>query len=118
VPSCTEDRSGFLRVRTCAAARAIENQCYVLHAPTVGWLWSVPTAALHYGQASVLGPCDLGFARDGVLAEGPLGVESLVVADLDIAQLDRVREMGTVRTLRDSAASDALAATITVESIA
>ncbi len=30
VPSCTDDRQGYLRVRYCAQARAIENQMYVL----------------------------------------------------------------------------------------
>ena len=38
VPSCTDDRQGFLRVRYCAQARAIENQMYVIHASTVGSL--------------------------------------------------------------------------------
>ena len=51
VPSCTDDRQGFLRVRYCAQARAIENQMYVIHSSTVGSLPMVPAVSLNYGQA-------------------------------------------------------------------
>ena len=54
VPSCTDDRQGFLRVRYCAHARAIENQIYVIHSSTVGSLPQVPAVSLNYGQASIL----------------------------------------------------------------
>ncbi|MBN1489635.1 MAG: GNAT family N-acetyltransferase, partial [Phycisphaerae bacterium] len=36
VPFCTDERYGYLRVRYCAQARAIENQMYVAIAGTVG----------------------------------------------------------------------------------
>ena len=36
VPFCTDDRQGYLRVRYCAQARAIENQVYTCIAGTVG----------------------------------------------------------------------------------
>lgn len=36
VPSCTDDRQGFLRVRYCCHARAIENQVFVVMTSTVG----------------------------------------------------------------------------------
>ncbi|MEO7793269.1 MAG: carbon-nitrogen hydrolase family protein [Thermoanaerobaculia bacterium] len=102
VPSCTDDRHGFLRVRYCAQARAIENQIYVVHSCTVGSLPMVPAVALNYGQASVLTPCDFPFARDGIRAEGEVNQEMLVVADLDLEILRRSRETGTVLPLRDS----------------
>ena len=54
VPSCTDDRQGFLRVRYCAHARAIENQMFVIHSSTVGSLPQVPAVSLNYGQASIL----------------------------------------------------------------
>jgi len=102
VPSCTDDRQGFLRVRYCAQARAIENQMYVIHACTVGSLPMVPAVSLNYGQASVLTPSDFSFARDGVRAEGAVNQEMMVVADLDLEDLRRSREHGTVLPLRDS----------------
>lgn len=110
VPSCTDDRQGFLRVRYCAQARAVENQIYVIHAPLVGSLPMVPAASLHYGQAAIFTPSDFGFARDGILAEGPLNQETMVIGDLDLATLMASRESGTVLPLRDSLQSAALAA--------
>ena len=117
VPSCTEDRTGFLRVRYCAQARAIENQLYVVQSSVVGGLPGAPAVSLHYGQASVLTPSDFGFARDGILAEGVPNQESLVVGDLDFAALEDLRKNGTVLPLQDSAASDAFARSIVFEEI-
>lgn len=102
VPSCTDDRQGFLRVRYCAAARAIENQMYVVHACTVGSLPSVPAVSLNYGQASILTPSDFRFSRDGILAEGQVNSEMMVLGDLDLEALRVAREHGTVLPLRDS----------------
>jgi predicted amidohydrolase len=102
VPSCTDDRQGFLRVRYCAQARAIENQLYVVHACTVGSLPMVPAVSLNYGQASILTPSDFRFARDGILAEGQVNSEMMVLGDLDLDLLRESRERGTVLPLRDS----------------
>lgn len=103
VPSCTDDRHGYLRVRYCAQARAIENQMYVIHSPTVGSLPAVPDVSLNYGQAAIYTPSDFSFARDGLLAEGELNQETMIFGDLDIKLIERVREHGTVLTLKDSA---------------
>lgn len=111
-PSCTDDRRGWYRVRACAAARAIENQVYVIQSSTVGTLEGVPSAHLNYGQAGILCPSDHGFSRDGVIAEGVVGEESIVFADVDLNLLSDVRKNGTVLTLKDSAVSPALAAQI------
>jgi predicted amidohydrolase len=102
VPSCTDDRQGFLRVRYCAQARAIENQMYVVHACTVGSLPMVPAVSLNYGQASILTPSDFRFSRDGILAEGQVNSEMMVLGDLDLAALRESRDRGTVLPLRDS----------------
>ncbi|MBZ0089162.1 MAG: acyltransferase, partial [Thermoanaerobaculia bacterium] len=96
VPSCTDDRHGFLRVRYCAQARAIENQLYVVHACTVGSLPAVPAVSLNYGQAAVMTPSDSRFARDGVQAEGAVNQEMMIVADLDLEELRASRDTGTV----------------------
>ncbi|MCB0411612.1 MAG: hypothetical protein KDD22_03755, partial [Bdellovibrionales bacterium] len=102
VPSCTDDRQGYLRVRYCAQARAIENQLFVVHSPTVGSLPMVPAISLNYGQASILTPSDFAFSRDGILAEGMPNQESMVIGDLDLSLIDRSRASGTVLPLRDS----------------
>ena len=108
VPSCTDDRQGFLRVRYCAQARCIENQMYVIHSGTVGSLPQVPAVSLNWGQASILTPSDFAFARDGVLAEGVPNQESMVIGELDMEQIVRSREDGTVLPLTDSVRTQTL----------
>lgn len=102
VPSCTDERQGFLRVRYCCHARAIENQMFVIHAPTVGSLPMVPAVSMNYGSAAILTPSDFQFARDGILAEGNINQEMMIIGDLNVGLLDEAREAGTVLPLRDS----------------
>jgi len=102
VPSCTDDRQGFLRVRYCAQARAIENQMYVIHSSTVGSLPTVPAVHLNYGQAAVLTPSDFQFPRDGVLSEGAVNQEMMIIAELDLRTIREGRSRGTVLPLLDS----------------
>ncbi len=105
VPSSTDNRQGFLRVRYCAHARTIENQLYVIHAPTVGGLPRVPDVSMNYGQASILTPSDFTFSRDGILAEGVLNHEDMVIGELDMNLIEQSRSFGTVLPLKDSARS-------------
>jgi predicted amidohydrolase len=105
VPSCTDDRQGFLRVRYCAQARAVENQMYVIHSSTVGSLPMVPAVSLNYGVASILTPSDFPFSRDGILAEGIANQETMVIGELNLKTLVESRLTGTVLPLRDSEAS-------------
>lgn len=102
VPSCTDDRQGFLRVRYCAQARAIENQLYVIHSGTVGSLPMVPAISLNYGQAAILTPSDFQFSRDGILAEGVPNQESMVIGELNLSTIEEARTNGTVLPLKDS----------------
>jgi len=102
VPSCTDDRQGFLRVRYCAQARAIENQMYVIQSSTVGSLPMVPAVHLNYGQASILTPSDFPFARDGILAEGQPNQEMMVIGELNLTTIQDTRSSGTVLPLNDS----------------
>ncbi|MBZ0171618.1 MAG: carbon-nitrogen hydrolase family protein, partial [Phycisphaerales bacterium] len=104
VPSYTDDRQGFIRVRYCAQARAIENQMFVVNSATVGSLPMVPAVSLNYGQASILTPSDFPFARDGILAEGIPNQETMVIGEVALDVLRRNRLHGTVRPLRDSQA--------------
>lgn len=100
VPSCTDDRRGYLRVRYCCQARAIENQVYVAMTGTVGHL-AVEGLEVHYGQASILTPSDFAFARDGIAVEGTPNVEQVIVADVDIDNLKESRINGSVTPLYD-----------------
>ena len=101
IPSCTDGREGFCRVRYCAQARAIENQIYVAMTGTVGNLPLVPYMNTNYGQAAILTPSDYFFARDGIAAEGIINQEQMIVADVDLDLLDEQRVNGSVIPLQD-----------------
>ncbi len=101
VPFCTDNRQGYLRVRYCSQARAIENQCYVAMSGNVGNLPNVENMDVQYAQSCILTPCDFPFARDGIAAEASENVETVAVADLDLSDLAWARGQGTVRNLRD-----------------
>ena len=100
VPSCTDDKQGFWRVRYCCHARAIENQVYVAVTGTVGNL-TVEGLGMHYGQAAIITPSDFPFARDGIAAEGVPNMEQIVIADVDLAKLVNNRVNGTTIPLYD-----------------
>ncbi|MBX3611460.1 MAG: carbon-nitrogen hydrolase family protein [Hydrogenophaga sp.] len=101
VPSCTDDRQGFWRVRYCCHARAIENQVYVAVTGTVGNL-AVEGLGLHFGQAAIITPSDFPFARDGIAAEGVPNMEQIVIADVDLGKLISNRVNGTTIPLYDN----------------
>lgn len=101
VPFMTDERQSYLRVRYCAQARAVENQCYVAMAGNVGNLPNVENIDIQYAQSCVLTPCDFPFARDGVAADTTPNVEMVAIADLSIDALLAARQNGTVRNLRD-----------------
>ncbi|MDT0616994.1 GNAT family N-acetyltransferase [Salinisphaera sp. P385] len=101
VPFSTEDRSGYLRVRYCSHARAVENQIYVATAGNVGNLPRIHAMDIHYAQSAIITPCDFPFARDGVAADTTPNVEMVAIADLRLDILRDSRTSGTVQNLLD-----------------
>lgn len=101
VPYCTDDRHGHLRVRYCCAARAVENQCYVVTAGVTGNLPNVFNMDIHHAESAILTPSDFPFARDGIAAEVTPNTEGMAIADLSLAGLMKAREGGAVRNLAD-----------------
>lgn len=100
-PFCTDVREGYLRVRYCCQARAIENQCYVVMSGNVGNLPGVHNFDIQYGQSCILTPCDFPFARDGVAADSQPNIETVLFADLSLDSIARARNSGTVTNLKD-----------------
>ena len=101
VPACTDSVHGYNRVRLSAQARALENQCFVAVAPTVGAApWSAALDENH-GAASVHGPVDRGFPADGVLAAGAMDAPGWIFCTLDPGAIERVRREGAVLNHRD-----------------
>ena len=101
VPFCTDNRQGYLRVRYCSQARAIENQVYVVMSGNVGNLPNVENMDVQYALSAILTPCDFPFARDGIAAEASENVETVTIADLDLTDLYWARAEGTVQNMRD-----------------
>jgi predicted amidohydrolase/ribosomal protein S18 acetylase RimI-like enzyme len=101
VPFCTDSRQGYLRVRYCSQARAVENQCYVVLSGNVGNLPNVENMDIQYAQSCILTPCDFPFARDGIAAEASENVETLTISDVNLADLTWARAEGTVQNLAD-----------------
>ncbi|MEO5830247.1 MAG: carbon-nitrogen hydrolase family protein, partial [Rhodanobacter sp.] len=101
VPFCTDVREGYLRVRYCSQARAIENQCYVVLSGNVGNLPGVNNFDIQYGQSCILTPSDFPFARDGIAADSTPNIETVLFADLRLESLARARNAGAVTNLKD-----------------
>ncbi|MHB9878191.1 nitrilase-related carbon-nitrogen hydrolase [Pacificimonas sp. ICDLI1SI03] len=100
-PFCTDSRQGYMRVRYCCQARAIENQCFVVLSGNVGNLPGVDNMDIQYAQSCILTPCDFPFARDGIAAEASENIETLTIADVNLDDLTWARAEGTVRNLAD-----------------
>lgn len=101
VPFNTDERRGYLRVRYCAQARAVENQVYVVLAGCVGNLPQVENLDIHFAQSAILTPSDVEFHREGIATEAPANSETLIFQDLDINLIMRNREFGSVQTWKD-----------------
>ena len=101
VPFCTDERRGYLRVRYCCHARAVENQCYVILSGVVGNLPNVETMDIHYAESCILTPSDFPFARDGVAADTAPNTETIAIADLSLGDLLKSRQSGSVTNLAD-----------------
>ena len=101
VPYWTDTRNAYLRVRYCAQARAIENECYVVMTGSVGNLPNVANMDIQYSQSAILTPSDFSFPPDGIAAEATPNTETVLVADLDMSLLKELRTHGTVRNLLD-----------------
>ncbi|TVR11931.1 MAG: GNAT family N-acetyltransferase [Planctomycetota bacterium] len=101
VPFNTDIRPSYLRVRTCAAARCIENNVYCILSGPVGNLPLVDGSDIHYAQACILTPSDIPFSRDGIGAEGAPNIETLCIHELDMSLLRYTHSEGSVRTWLD-----------------
>ena len=103
VPYLTDDRRGYSRVTTCARARAVENQIYVVTAGMVGSLPLITDLTAQYAQSGVYTPSDFPFPMDGIATEAAPNSEMVLVGDIDLAILDQTRARGSVLNHQDAA---------------
>jgi predicted amidohydrolase len=101
IPFLTDTQNGYSRVRHCAQARAIENECYVAIAGSVGNLPKVNNMDIQYAQSMVFTPCDFSFPANGIKAEATANTEMILIADVDLDLLKDLNKFGSVRNLND-----------------
>jgi predicted amidohydrolase/GNAT superfamily N-acetyltransferase len=101
VPFWTDSINAYHRVRFCARARAIENECYVAIAGSVGAIAGNPVTDTQYARSAVFTPSDLPFPEQAVLAEAPADAETSVIAAVDLEMLQTLRLKGRVQIGRD-----------------
>ena len=101
VPFWTDTKNGYLRVRQCAQARAIENECYVVICGSCGNLPSVENLDIQYAQSAVFSPSDFSYPHDAVMAETTPNTEMIMFSDLDLDKLRITRSEGSVNNLKD-----------------
>lgn len=101
VPFLTDTQNGYSRVRLCSQARAVENECYVAIAGSVGNLPNVHNMDIQYAQSAVFTPCDFSFPSNGIKAEATPNTEMILVADVNIDLLRELHNFGAVKNLKD-----------------
>ena len=101
VPFLTDTQNGYSRVRNCALARAIENECYVAISGSVGNLPNVHNMDIQFAQSMVITPCDFPFPTNGVKAEATPNTEMILIADVDVDLLRELNQYGSVRNLKN-----------------
>lgn len=101
IPFLTDTQNAFSRVRLCAMARAIENECFVAIAGSVGNLPKVKNMDIQYAQSAVFTPCDFAFPASGIKGEATANTEMVLVVDVDLSLLKDLHHRGSVQNLKD-----------------
>ena len=101
VPFLTDTQNGYTRVRHCAMARAIENECYVAIAGAVGNLAHVNHMDIQYAQSALFTPSDFAFPTTGIKAEATPNSEMSLIMDVNLDLLKALHSHGSVHTLKD-----------------
>ena len=101
VPFSTDIINSYQRVRICSQARAIENECYVAIAGSVGNLPKVKNMDVQYAQSGVFSPSDISFPSNAVVTEGTPNTEMTIIADVNLDLLKELHTHGNVKNLQD-----------------
>jgi predicted amidohydrolase/ribosomal protein S18 acetylase RimI-like enzyme len=101
VPFLTDTQNGYNRVRLCAQARAVENECYVAIAGCVGNLPRVNNMDIQFAQSAIFTPSDFQFPLDAIAAEATPNTEMTIIADVNMSLLKELHEHGSVQNLKD-----------------
>lgn len=101
VPFLTDTQNAYMRVRLCAQARAIENECFVAITGSVGNLPKVENMDIQYSQSAVFTPSDFAFPSNCIKSEATANTEMILIAEVDLSLLHELHSYGSVRNLKD-----------------
>lgn len=102
VPSYTPSIKGFHRVFYSCRARAIENQCFVLMSSAIDKTIFGGDQEMLSGQATLFSPIDDGFSDEGIISQGTMNKDEIIVGNCDFEKLEAVRMKGQVRNFEDT----------------
>ncbi|WP_141604444.1 nitrilase-related carbon-nitrogen hydrolase [Terrilactibacillus laevilacticus] len=105
VPTCTLDDWGSERNQLFSKARASENQVFVLNSQLIGTIpfpRNIPYGFTFTGKSGIYSPihatlCD----PTGVIAEAKPNTEMVLIADIDVDFLKKMREKGPNQNRKD-----------------
>ncbi|WP_227378243.1 nitrilase-related carbon-nitrogen hydrolase [Haladaptatus halobius] len=100
VPSWTADEAGYQRVRRCSAARAVENQLYVVQVSVVGAQLDGDLSGT--GRSAVFAPCDDVVGPHGTRLSLPRDEEAAATCSVDVTALRKSRTDAAVRPYADA----------------
>jgi predicted amidohydrolase/ribosomal protein S18 acetylase RimI-like enzyme len=101
VPFLTDTQNAYTRVKHCAMARAIENECFVAIAGSNGNLPNVKNMDIQYAQSAVYTPGDFQFPINGIKAETTTNNETVLIVDVNLDLLKELHSHGSVTNLKD-----------------
>ncbi len=101
IPFLTDTQNAFSRVKHCAQARAIENECFVAISGSVGNLPGVSNMDIQFAQSAVFTPCDFAFPSTGIKGEATTNTEMVLMVDVDLSLLKDLHHYGSVQNLKD-----------------
>lgn len=101
VPFNTYNVHAYMRVRLCAAARAVEDECYVVISGSTGDMPEVANMETNYSQVAIFTPSDNNFPSNAIAAESGLNTEELIFGDIDLSKLEHLHNSGSVKNLKE-----------------
>jgi predicted amidohydrolase/ribosomal protein S18 acetylase RimI-like enzyme len=101
VPFTSATPNDYQRIRCCSQARAIENECYIAIAGSVGNLPKVSNMDTNFAQSAVFSPSDFAFPINSTISEASPNTEMTLVADVDLTLLRELHLDGSSRNLLD-----------------
>lgn len=101
VPSCTDTQAGQDRVQIAARARALENQCLVIHSPMIGAVEGCDYLSRCVGRAGMYGPPDWYQPAGGIHALAHTDSDQWVRHAINVGDIAASRTSGDVEVFND-----------------